>query len=63
VLLLNKMDLAEYMDFDVEYFRHGVEVLNPGLTFLPISCRTGDGLDAWFEWLRARLAQKTAPGA
>lgn len=63
VLLLNKMDLAEYMAFDVEYFRHGVEVLNPGLTFFPISCRTGEGLDAWIDWLRARLAQKTAPGA
>ena len=63
VLLLNKMDLAEYMDFDVEYFRHGVEVLNPGVAFFPISCRTGEGLDAWIDWLRARLAEKAQPGA
>lgn len=58
VLLLNKMDLAEYMEFDVEYFRHGVEVLNPGVAFFPISCRTGEGLDAWIDWLRARLAEQ-----
>jgi len=58
VLLINKMDLAEYMEFDVPSFRHGVEVLNPGLAFFPISCRTGEGLDAWIDWLRARLAEQ-----
>lgn len=58
VLLLNKMDLAEYMEFDVAYFRHGVEVLNPGLTFFPISCRTGEGLGDLAAWLRLRLAEK-----
>lgn len=58
VLLLNKMDLAEYMEFDVAYFRHGVEVLNPGLTFFPISCRTGEGLGDLAAWLRLRLTEK-----
>ena len=33
VLLLNKMDLQEYMGFNVDYFRQGVEALNPGVTF------------------------------
>jgi hydrogenase nickel incorporation protein HypB len=55
VLLLNKMDLQEYMGFDVAYFRRGVEVLNPGVAFFPISCRTGEGFDAWLDWLRARI--------
>lgn len=63
VLLLNKMDFAEYMEYDIEYFRHGIEVLNPGVAFFPVSCRTGEGLDAWFDWLRARLAEKAQPGA
>ncbi len=62
VLLLNKMDLQEYMDFDVEYFRQGVEVLNPGLTFFPISCRTGDGFDAWLAWLRQQIQDRNATG-
>lgn len=55
VLLLNKMDLCEYQGFDVEYFKHGIEVLNPDVAFFPISCRTGDGFDAWVEWLRAKI--------
>jgi len=59
VLLLNKMDLCTYQDFDLAYFRHGVEVLNPGVAFFPVSSRTGDGFDAWYNWLRARLAERS----
>jgi hydrogenase nickel incorporation protein HypB len=59
VLLLNKMDLQEYMEFDVDYFRHGVEVLNPGVSFFPVSCRTGEGLDAWIAWLREKIDAQT----
>lgn len=55
VLLLNKMDLAEYFEFDVDYFRRGVEALNPGLQFFPVSCRSGEGFDAWLDWLRAQI--------
>jgi len=54
VLLINKMDLLPYVPFRMDFFQKGVEALNPGvLTFL-ISCRTGDGLDAWVEWLVAQ---------
>jgi hydrogenase nickel incorporation protein HypB len=63
VLLLNKMDLCAYQEFDVEYFRHGVEVLNPGVAFFPISCRTGEGFDAWLDWLRARVSERSTSGA
>ncbi|MBN1965286.1 MAG: hydrogenase nickel incorporation protein HypB, partial [Anaerolineae bacterium] len=56
VLLLNKTDMLQYEDFDIDYFRHGVEVLNPGLAFFPISAKTGDGIDAWLDWVRARVA-------
>ena len=60
VLLLNKMDLAEYFEFDVDYFRQGVEVLNPGLKFFPVSCRDGQGFDEWLGWLREQIAATTA---
>lgn len=56
VLLINKIDLLPYTDFRMDYFRRGVETLNSGLVSFPISCRTGEGLDAWFDWLRARLS-------
>jgi hydrogenase nickel incorporation protein HypB len=57
VLLLNKIDMLQYQEFDVAYFRHGVEVLNPGLAFLPVSARTGEGIDAWLDWIRSAVAR------
>jgi len=64
VLILNKIDMLQYQEFDLDYFRHGVEVLNPGLTFFPLSARTGEGLPAWLDWVRARVAERrAAPGA
>lgn len=51
-LVLNKMDVLAAFDFDVDYFRRGVEALNPGLAFFPLSCKTGEGLDEWLTWLR-----------
>ncbi len=55
-LVLNKIDVLEAFDFDVGYFRRGVEALNPGLEFLPLSCKTGKGLEAWLAWLRREIA-------
>jgi hydrogenase nickel incorporation protein HypB len=52
VLVLNKMDVLAAFDFDVDYFRRGVEVLNPGLAFFPLSCKTGEGIGEWLAWLR-----------
>jgi hydrogenase nickel incorporation protein HypB len=51
-LVLNKTDVLEAFDFDVDYFRQGVEPLNPGLVFFPLSCKTGEGLEAWLDWLQ-----------
>jgi len=55
-LVLNKTDLLPYVDFDMDYFRRGIEVLNPGIAFFPLSCRTGEGLDAWVRWLEEGVA-------
>jgi hydrogenase nickel incorporation protein HypB len=55
-VVLNKMDVLEAFDFDMDYFRRGVEVLNPGLDFFPVSCRTGQGLQAWLDWVRREVA-------
>ncbi|MBN2149596.1 MAG: hydrogenase nickel incorporation protein HypB [Anaerolineales bacterium] len=54
-LVLNKIDLLPYVTFDIDYFRQGVEVLNPGLAFFPLSCTTGDGFEIWLTWLRQQL--------
>ena len=50
-LVVNKIDLLPYVDFRMDYFTQGVQVLNPNVTTFPLSCRTGEGLEAWVEWL------------
>jgi hydrogenase nickel incorporation protein HypB len=53
-VLLNKADLAAYFDFDVDYFRRGVTMVNPEAPFFLVSCRTGAGVQAWVDWLISR---------
>jgi hydrogenase nickel incorporation protein HypB len=50
-LVINKIDLLPYVTFNMDYFRKGVEILNPGLVTFPLSCKTGEGMDAWIAWL------------
>jgi hydrogenase nickel incorporation protein HypB len=50
-LVINKIDLLPYVPFRMEYFRQGVEVLNPGVVTFPLSCQTGEGLEAWIAWI------------
>jgi hydrogenase nickel incorporation protein HypB len=56
-LILNKTDLLPYVPFNLDYFRKGVEVLNPGLEFFPLSCRTEEGLNAWTDWIKRRVLE------
>ena len=51
VLVINKIDLLPYVTFNLDYFRRGVEALNQGLRTFPLSCRSGAGLTAWFDWI------------
>ncbi len=54
-LVINKIDLLPYVEFDMDYFRQGVEILNPGLVTFPLSCRTGEGLDVYLAWVEAEM--------
>ena len=58
VLIINKTDLLPYLDFDMDYFRQGVEILNPGLETFALSCKTGAGLEDWLLWLKSKLPKK-----
>ena len=60
-VILNKTDLLPYFDFDMDYFRRGVEVLNPGLAFFPLSAKTGEGFDAWLSWLTSQADAYLTP--
>ena len=53
-VVLNKMDLAPYVDFNLDVLRQGVRSLNQGATIFELSCRTGEGIPAWAEWLESQ---------
>jgi len=51
-LLINKIDLLPYVDCDVKRIRDGALRINPDLEIFEISCRTGEGLEDWYGWLK-----------
>lgn len=53
-LILNKMDLVPHTDVDVAKIKRDALSLNHGLKIFEVSCRTGEGIDAWISWLRER---------
>lgn len=59
-VVLNKSDLLEVFNFDVDYFRRGVEMVNPSVPYFVVSCRTGAGMEAWLTWLLNRRREHTS---
>lgn len=57
VLLINKIDVLPYFDFNIEACRERVKKLNPNIKIIPISSRTGEGIDEWADWLRAQTVE------
>lgn len=55
VLLINKIDVLEYFDFDLEACKERARKLNPHIKIIPISARTGEGVEEWAEWLRQEV--------
>lgn len=55
VMLINKMDLLPYVDFNLEKARHDALVINPDLKIIEVSCRTSAGLDEWFSWISQEI--------
>ena len=51
VMIVNKLDLLPYVDYNVEKVKRQALAINPHLRIFEVSCRTGTGLDAWCEWL------------
>jgi hydrogenase nickel incorporation protein HypB len=53
LVLLNKIDLLPYVDFDADAFHRDVALVNPRAQVQHVSATRGEGLDAWYAWLRA----------
>ena len=51
VIVLNKMDLAELVDFERDFFYESVRALNRDVPIFEVSCRSGEGIEEWAEWL------------
>jgi len=60
-IVINKVDLQPYLDFDQEAFAQLVLGLNPDVALYKVSCRTGDGISAWANWLRDRRVEILGP--
>ncbi|MCP4076194.1 MAG: hydrogenase nickel incorporation protein HypB [Gammaproteobacteria bacterium] len=53
LLLLNKVDLLPYLDFDVDLCIEYARRVNPGIKIIQLSATTGEGMDSWYQWIRA----------
>ena len=51
IILINKTDLAPYVDFDWDFFMRGVRALNPGASVHRVCAKTGEGMDGVVQWL------------
>ena len=60
VVLLNKIDLIPHAGVELEELRKNVVEVNPRATIFPISCRTGEGLEMWTQWLTVRIGAHKA---
>ncbi|NLU52052.1 MAG: hydrogenase nickel incorporation protein HypB [Clostridiaceae bacterium] len=55
VLIINKIDVMPYFDFDLEKVREYAHMRNPNLKIFPVSAKTGEGMDAWTNWLKQQV--------
>ena len=54
-VLINKMDVMPYFDFDLEKCREYIRMRNPNAVVIPICAKTGEGIEAWADWLRTQV--------
>jgi hydrogenase nickel incorporation protein HypB len=60
LMLLNKIDLAPYLAFDAARCAAAARTVHPAIEIIPLSATRGDGLEAWYAWLRAQRAAAAA---
>jgi len=58
LVIINKLDLLEHCDFDLDVCRRNILAMNPRAEILIVSARRGDGMDAWLAWLERELSRQ-----
>ena len=61
LVIVNKIDLLEHLDFDLDRFIYHLDAVHPGVERMLVSARTGAGLEAWRGWLAARVTRTEVP--
>jgi hydrogenase nickel incorporation protein HypB len=62
-VVVNKIDLAPHASYDMARAERDIRGLRPGASVLPLSCRTGEGVDEWLAWVRAVVSRATGERA
>ncbi len=57
LVIINKIDLLPYVDFDLEKCAGYARSVNPGVNILPLSATTGEGVPAWYEWIASQAGR------
>jgi hydrogenase nickel incorporation protein HypB len=57
LVIINKIDLVPYVTFDLETCLAFARSVNPGVEILPVSATSGDGIEAWYDWIRAKIGE------
>ncbi|MDX2240459.1 MAG: hydrogenase nickel incorporation protein HypB [Leptolyngbyaceae cyanobacterium bins.302] len=57
-LLITKTDLVPHLEIDLDQIRENVRQINPSVSIITVSVKTGEGLDTWFDWVRSRVEQQ-----
>ena len=60
LVLINKIDLLPHLDFDMQQFLHNLDAVHPGVPRMQVSARTGEGVEAWRDWLTRLPAEVPA---
>ena len=61
VVLINKIDVLAYFDFDLEQFKKYIHMRNPKAKVIPICAKTGEGMELWYQWLRDEVSAWKKP--
>ena len=63
LVLVNKIDLLEHLDYDLDLFIHHLDAVHPGVPRMLVSARTGEGVAQWRDWLLERVAERAGAPA
>jgi hydrogenase nickel incorporation protein HypB len=63
LVIVNKIDLLEHLDYDLDLFLHHLDAVHPGVARMLVSARTGEGVGQWRDWLLAQVATRAGAPA